>query len=80
MYYNSTGTLLVKYVSQGAGSLRLLAYTPPLIPPEVLPERTLLVVLIALICVELVTLTLVNYAGGSKRLDGKSSRQSSGYL
>jgi len=80
VYYNSTGTLLVKYVSQGAGSLRLLAYTPPLIPPEVLPERTLLVVLIALICVELVTLTLVNYAGGSKRLDGKSSRQSSGYL
>jgi hypothetical protein len=61
VYLNSTDTLLAKFVSGGASSLRFLAYTEPVRPLSVLPLRTLLALLIITLCVELVALAAASY-------------------
>ena len=60
LYKTDSNTILVKFTSAGAATLRFIAYSKPLQPSPVLPVRTLAAFLIALFCVELGALVLVS--------------------
>ena len=60
VYYNSSGTLMVKFATNGTSTLRLLTYAGPSQAPGVLPVRTLYAVVVVLVCAEAVVLVLVS--------------------
>lgn len=60
VYYNSSSALMIKFATNGTSSLRLLTYAEHVQAPAVPPVRTLLVVLMALVCVEAVVLVFVS--------------------
>jgi len=71
IYYNSSSTLMVKFVANGASTLRLLSYTEPVPAPTPFPTRTLLAVLIALVATELVAFTLIAFRHQRSRAPGR---------
>lgn len=77
VYYNSSSTLMVKFATNGASTLRLLAHTEPVQTPTSLPLRTLLEVLIVLVCAELVALVLLTFQHQRNRMPGTNESEAS---
>jgi hypothetical protein len=55
----NTDSLFVKYQSTGVDTLRFVFYTPPVSPPAVLPEKTVITIFEVAIAVEVVTLAFL---------------------
>jgi len=68
VYYNDSGTLMVKFATNGASTLRLLAYTGPSKGQVVLPTSTLLTVIVVLVCSEIIVFALTVFTRQRKQV------------
>lgn len=68
VYYNDSGALMVKSATNGASTLRFLAYTGPVKGPVVLPVSTLLAVIDVLVCSEMVVFVLITFTRQRKQV------------
>jgi hypothetical protein len=57
----NTDSLFVKYQSTGVDTLRFVFYTPPVSPPAVVPQQTVITIFGAAIAIEMVTLVFLAF-------------------